>query len=158
MPVDATTPPGTDAAVAAANLLGGQSTLRRPVGSTLDAHELILEGLPSRALVHLLDRLQVLDRRTSLEGALGMSLRTFQRKKDAAVVRLSREQSGRAWVFAEILARTTALLGSQSEAERWLETPALALDGRRPLDLLTTPAGVELVGDLLTRLEYGVYT
>lgn len=43
-----------------------------------------------------------------------------------------------------------------SEAEQWLERPAIGLDQRRPIDLLGTPAGVELVEDYLERLEYGV--
>lgn len=86
-----------------------------------------------------------------------MSLRTYQRRKDAPAKPLSQEQSGRAWKFAEILTKATAVFGSQAEAERWLESPAIGLDQRRPLDLLSTPAGVELVEDHLARLEYGVY-
>jgi putative toxin-antitoxin system antitoxin component (TIGR02293 family) len=70
---------------------------------------------------------------------------------------LSLEQSGRTWKFAEILARATAVFGSQQEAEQWLERPAIGLDQRRPLDLLATQAGVRLVEDFLQRLEYGVY-
>ncbi|HEV3423731.1 MAG TPA: antitoxin Xre/MbcA/ParS toxin-binding domain-containing protein [Paraburkholderia sp.] len=31
------------------------------------------------------------------------------------------------------------------------------LEQRCPIDLLSTPAGVELVEDLLERMEYGVY-
>lgn len=50
------------------------------------------------------------------------------------------------------------VLGLQKEAEQWLERPAISLNNRRPIDLLTTPAGVELVEDILQRLEYGVYT
>jgi putative toxin-antitoxin system antitoxin component (TIGR02293 family) len=50
------------------------------------------------------------------------------------------------------------VLGSQQEAEQWLERPAIGLDRRRPIDLLATPAGVELVETFLERLEYGVYT
>lgn len=34
----------------------------------------------------------------------------------------------------------------------------MALDQRKPIDLLSTPAGVESVEDHLTRLEYGIYT
>ncbi len=87
-----------------------------------------------------------------------MSLRTYQRQKAAPAKRLSREQSGRTWKFAEILARATAVFGSQAEAEQWLERPAVGLDQRCPIDLLTTPAGVQIVEDFLGRLEYGVYT
>jgi putative toxin-antitoxin system antitoxin component (TIGR02293 family) len=36
--------------------------------------------------------------------------------------------------------------------------PAIALDRRRPVDLLSSPAGTELVEQLLGRMEYGVYT
>jgi putative toxin-antitoxin system antitoxin component (TIGR02293 family) len=66
-------------------------------------------------------------------------------------------QSGTTWKFAEILAKATDAFGSQEAAETWLETPAIGLDQRRPIDLLSTPAGVELVEDYLVRLGYGVY-
>lgn len=44
-----------------------------------------------------------------------------------------------------------------SEAEQWLECPAIGLDQRRPIELSGTPARIELVEDHLQRLEYGVY-
>ena len=141
----------------AAELLGGTKILRHKLMGPLDAHEMILKGLPARALTHLLDSLVTLEKGASLEKAVGMSVRTFQRRKDAATKPLSPEQSGRAWKFAEILAKATSVLGSQDEAEQWLERPAMGLDHRRPIDLLATPAGVELVEDHLSRLEYGVY-
>jgi putative toxin-antitoxin system antitoxin component (TIGR02293 family) len=56
---------------------------------------------------------------------------------------------------AAILAKATRVLGSQYDAEEWLKRPAIGLDKRRPVDLLTTPAGVKLVDDYLGRLEYG---
>lgn len=140
-----------------AKLLGGNRVLRHPLRNSLDAHEMILQGLPGRALTHLIDTLVVIGTTTSLEKAVGMSLRTFQRWKDAPARPLSQEQSGRTWKFAEILAKATEVLGSQEEAERWLERPAIGLDQRRPIDLLATPAGVELVENYLIQLEYGVY-
>ncbi|WP_347339962.1 antitoxin Xre/MbcA/ParS toxin-binding domain-containing protein [Afipia massiliensis] len=60
--------------------------------------------------------------------------------------------------FAEILAAATSVFGSKEAAERWLEQPAIGLNQRRPIDLLATPAGVELVEDLLVRLQHGVHT
>ena len=71
---------------------------------------------------------------------------------------LSLEQSGRIWEFAEILARATSVLGSRQEAEGWLIRPAMALEQRRPLDLLATSEGRRMVEELLERMEYGVYT
>ena len=44
-----------------------------------------------------------------------------------------------------------------AEAEQWLVTPALGLDGRKPIDLMSTRAGGEMVKAHLTRMDYGVY-
>ena len=77
---------------------------------------------------------------------------------DKRMTPLSQEQSGRAWKFAEILATATEVFGSQSEAEQWMIAPAVALDQRRPIDLLGSPVGLELVEQLLGRIEHGVYT
>ena len=141
-------------------LLGGRRILHRPVRSRLEAHDLLAEGLPGHALRHLVDYVGILrvPHHGSLEKAVGISLRTYQRRKDAPDKRLSPEQSSRAWKFAEIFGRAIELFGSQAAAEEWLERPAMALEQRKPIDLLSTQAGVESVEELLTRLEYGVYT
>jgi putative toxin-antitoxin system antitoxin component (TIGR02293 family) len=140
-----------------AELLGGVRVLRRKMSSPLDAHDVLVNGLPSAALTHLVGRLTMLRKPDSLEKAVGMSVRTFQRRREGSTKPLSHEQSARTWKFAEILAKATEVFGSQQEAERWMEQPAMALEQRRPIDLMTTPAGVEIVEDLLRRLEYGVY-
>ncbi|MDE1995983.1 MAG: DUF2384 domain-containing protein [Rhizobiaceae bacterium] len=139
------------------DLLGGARVLSRRLTSALDAHELLLHGLPASAVDHLVGQLLFIGKTESLEKAVGMSLRTWQRRRDAPSKPLSQEQSGRAWKFAEILAKATDVFGTQAEAEQWLERPAIGLEQRRPIDLLATPAGVELVEDYLERLEYGVY-
>lgn len=140
-----------------AELLGGARILSRRLTSALDAHELLVHGLPASALDHLVGRLVLIHKTDSLEKAVGMSVRTYQRRKDAPSKPLSQEQSGRTWKFAEILSKATDVFGSQAGAEQWLEQPAIGLDQHRPIDLLATPAGVELVEDYLERLEYGVY-
>jgi len=142
----------------AARLLGGARVLERVPKTRLDVHARLREGLPTAALRHLVEALSVIDVTRAMEPALGMSLRTYQRHRERAKSRLSPEQSGRAWTFAETLARATSVLGSQAEAERWLERPAIALDGLRPIDLVATPVGSALVADLLGRMEFGVYT
>jgi putative toxin-antitoxin system antitoxin component (TIGR02293 family) len=103
------------------------------------------------------DSLALLHDPASLEKAVGISLRTFQRRKADPAKLLNREQSGRTWKFAEILAKATVVLGSRAEAEQWLERPAMGLNQRRPIDLLATTAGVEIVENYLERIEHGVY-
>jgi putative toxin-antitoxin system antitoxin component (TIGR02293 family) len=152
------TPPSEPTAIERVmDLLGGTRVIRRKLRHSLDIHEALRQGLPAAALTHLIDNVALLHDHALLELAVGMSLRTFQRFKLAPTRPLSAEQSGRAWKFAEILAKATAVLGTQDEAEEWLVRPASGLDQRRPIELLATQAGARLVEDFLERLEYGVY-
>jgi putative toxin-antitoxin system antitoxin component (TIGR02293 family) len=139
------------------DILGGPKILKWRLKGPLDAHELLLRGLPGAALTYLVDRLALLHDPVSLDKAVGISLRTFQRRKADPTGLLNQEQSGRTWKFAEILAKATAVLGSRTEAEQWLERPAIGLNQHRPIDLLATTAGVEIVENHLERIEYGVY-
>jgi putative toxin-antitoxin system antitoxin component (TIGR02293 family) len=140
-----------------ADLLGGPKVVGKYPTDPLAAHEMLQRGLPNTVINHLFGRMTTLAPAV-VECALGMSLRTRQRREKHPTELLSQEQSGRTWKFAEILTRATALFGSQAAAEQWLEQPAIGLDQRRPIDLMTTPAGLELVEDYLGRIEYGVYT
>jgi putative toxin-antitoxin system antitoxin component (TIGR02293 family) len=139
------------------DLLGGSQILGSQVKSDLEAHERLHQGLPRAALNSLVDKLHYIES-DEVSAALGMSLRTLQRHKSEPEALLDVQQSGRAWTFAEILAKATRVLGSQDEAEQWLRRSAIGLDQQRPIDLLTTPAGVKLVDDYLGRLEYDGYT
>lgn len=139
-------------------LLGGRRTLQKYPRSPLEAHEMLLRGLPAKALMYLVKSFIVLHWDTAFERAVGMSQRTYQRHTAGAAKSLSPEQTARTWKFAEIVAKASDVLGSREEAEQWLERPAVGLDQCRPIDLLATPAGVELVETFLDRLDYGVYT
>lgn len=137
-------------------LLGTARPAQRRPRTPLDAHEMINEGLPGSSVKHLQSRLPMLRDPRLLHKVSGMSLRTSQRKADPAK-HLNPSQSGRLWKFAEIFVWTTELLGSEDAAANWLVTRNVSLDQQAPIDLLSTPAGVEMIEDLLTRIEYGVY-
>jgi putative toxin-antitoxin system antitoxin component (TIGR02293 family) len=141
-----------------ADFLGWSKVFTTASRSPLEVHDAIYRGFPSETVLELIKRIKVIGEKDLVEKALGLSLRTTQRHKASPGKVLSTEQSSRIWKFAEILSKAVTVLGSQEEAERWLSQPAMALEQKRPIDLLSTSAGVELVEDLLTRMEYGVYT
>jgi putative toxin-antitoxin system antitoxin component (TIGR02293 family) len=60
-------------------------------------------------------------------------------------------------IDAAISAKAVEVFGSKEDAEQWLRSPAMGLDGRRPIDLLESPEGKQLVEEFLGRLEFGVY-
>ncbi|WP_206078364.1 antitoxin Xre/MbcA/ParS toxin-binding domain-containing protein [Poseidonocella sp. HB161398] len=142
----------------AVGLLGGEKAIRAQVRTVMDAHEVLLKGLPADALLHLVSAVGFLEQGDALKKAVGLSLRTLQRHKaQRSPQLLSVEQSSRAWRFAEIFAHAAEVMGSQEAAEAWMDRPAIGLANRKPVDLLATSAGIEAVEEYLTRLEYGVH-
>jgi len=139
-------------------LLGGPGVFKKGIASRLDAHKVIEDGFPSVALERLVANVSLIRDDEALQKALGISKRTlYRRRGETQAKHLSREQSGRTWRFAEILAKAIQVLGTQEEAERWMEEPAIGLDQMRPIDLLSTTAGTELVDTYLEQIDHGVY-
>lgn len=124
--------------------------------SPLQMHDLVTEGLPVERARDLIASFQLIDRETVLR-TIGVSDRTLQRAKIADKP-LDTNASDRSLRLASVVEQAIDVLGSQDAAERWLSTPAMALDRRRPIDLLQSSEGTELVKTLLTRMDYGVYT
>jgi putative toxin-antitoxin system antitoxin component (TIGR02293 family) len=140
----------------ATELLGGRRVLHRQVTTEEDAHELVLRGIPAEAMAKLFAGVVSLSSHVLLT-AIGVSERSFARRKATPKTRLPVDESERLWRFAEVLAHATRVFGSQAEAEQWLDRPAIGLDHRKPIDLLRTHPGARLVSEYLTRIEHGVY-
>ena len=87
----------------------------------------------------------------------GISLRTLMRLKTDPSKLLDAEQSGRVWRFTELLAKAEDVFGSSERAATWMLEPAMALENRRPIELLTTAIGARLVDDVIERTRHGVY-
>ena len=60
--------------------------------------------------------------------------------------------------LAQVTELAVRVLGTRELARAWLNTPALALDGKLPIDLLDNETATQSVMDLLIRIEYGVYS
>jgi len=139
-------------------LLGGETVITTSVRDNMDAHDLLQTGLPAESLLHLVSEVSFLEQGDALQKAVGLSLRTLQRRRAGDATRLLNvEQSNRTWRFAEIFAQASDVMGSDEAAEAWMTEPATGLSNRKPVDLLATSAGVEAISEYLTRLEYGVY-
>jgi putative toxin-antitoxin system antitoxin component (TIGR02293 family) len=125
-------------------------TVNRPA---IEQHLLVQHGLATTFLQAVVESYSVLSEDEVLR-AIGISVRTIQRRKEG---KLNKEHSGATLNLIEITEMATQVLGNREAAESWLHEPALALDGRAPMELLSTGPGAELVKAHLTRMEYGVY-
>lgn len=135
-----------------AELLGGPAVLGRNLQSALQAHDLLVARLPRRALAALTRRIGI-SNSNHINRTIGARLRAPSSYDGL----LNAEQSARVWVIARVFNRATKLLGSEEDTSRWLFEPATALNRYRPIELLATPVGTQLVENLLVQLEFGVY-
>ncbi len=149
--------PGDDLFVVSRQLLGGKTFSRDKLTSKADVHSAIVHGVPYASLFCLVDEARGLPEADVVK-VLGISSRTLRRQSALPQKKMPPDVASKAWVLAETLARGAEVFGGREEAERWLSRPAMGLDGQRPIDLLQTLQGAEIVSDFLTRLEHGVYT
>jgi len=141
-----------------ARLFGGASVLKCQPETEMEVHDLLVSGLPKKGLDKFLNKLLVLLATDMANDVMGISRSTLRRWKKEKSGTLSPAQSGLVWKAAEILVRAMAIFGTQEKAENWLQSPAIGLDRKRPVALMKTPVGMELVEDYLGRIEHGVYT
>lgn len=129
------------------------------IETPIDLHKRIVEGFPRSTMIELVEGFRVVLLKESFK-ALNVSSRTWQRIKsetDKKLSPLDADQSARVWNLAEVLAKAEEVMGSREDAEQWLASPAIGLDSMRPIDLMETPQGAELVKTLLEQMAYGVY-
>jgi putative toxin-antitoxin system antitoxin component (TIGR02293 family) len=61
-------------------------------------------------------------------------------------------------ILKGVLDKATYILGNEDEANRWVNSPALGLNGHRPIDFLHKKTEIDQVLTLLGRMGYCVYT
>ena len=137
--------------------LGASKVLMRSLVTQLKIHSALTDGrFQYASLIRFVSRLQTLDKADAVM-VLGISLRTLERGRDTPSKPLSPHLASKLWCFAETLVQATEVFGGQAQAETWLNQPAVGLDCQRPIEMLRTIQGADLVNDILIRLEYNVY-
>lgn len=93
--------------------------------------------------------------REELAGLLDVSFKTVQRysKENKRLSVLNSEQLLR---LVRLYALGEEVFGSVEAFDRWLRKPAIAFGGQRPFVFLQSPGGIDLVKELLHRIEHGI--
>jgi putative toxin-antitoxin system antitoxin component (TIGR02293 family) len=140
----------------ALKLLGGSRLLKYKPSNQAEVHAAVVSGIPYSVLFFLTDNIKGFGEE-DVANVLGVSTRTLRRQKDTPGKVMPADLGSKTWLFAEILAKAEDVMGSKDDAERWMVEEAMGLDGARPIDLLRTLQGANLVSQFLERLKYGVY-
>lgn len=120
----------------------------------LGAHDAVTAGVHVADMRQVMKTLKVIGEK-EIYVLLGINARTMQRRADRT---LDSNASDRALRLVSVTNQAIGVLGSQEAAEKWLSGPAIGLDDRKPIDLLQSSEGTDMVKTLLTRMEYGVYS
>lgn len=88
-------------------------------------------------------------------GLLGIDPRTYTRRGEDEVLKSG--ESLQVEMLEEVLAEATRVFRDEELARKWLHSPIIGLDLKRPLDHLDSIQGYERVKDALGKIEYGMY-
>ena len=133
-------------------LLGGASVLGRRLRGINDFIELGRHGIRKSALRHLAANMSLTWR--DMAKLLPITERTLQRYAMQRL--LSQMVSEQALSLAEVVAYGSDVFGDRGNFLTWLSLPSAALGDRKPIELLSSRFGIELVMDELARIAHGI--
>lgn len=119
--------------------------------SDISLVEFLSEGLP----VGVIDRFQAFANLSDEELSEIIPRRTQRHQRERG--RLTEQQSDLLMRAALIYAMAHRVFGDPQRANRWMKRPHRGLEGKRPIELLRSRVGAEVVEETLGRIEYGVY-
>ncbi len=72
--------------------------------------------------------------------------------------RFSVQESDAMYRLASLLKLATEMFDDEDRALEWINEEVYGLDGKRPLDMVSTTADFEVVKDLIGRIEHGIFS
>ncbi len=134
----------------------GESTYSyQPIRSEFDMIKLGLSGITKTSVDSLAQHLGI-SRKSMAEDILDVSVKTLERK--AGIEKLDKKISSHAIEIARLMQHTYQVFEEKEKVKRWLNFENKALNGMKPIELLGTLTGLNMVNDVLSRIEEGVYS
>lgn len=88
---------------------------------------------------------------------LDINIRTLQRYRKEKNHVFKQIQSEKIFELAEVISLGNEVFDSPENFTLWLETPSIALGDNKPIDLLDTSYGKDIVISELNRIEHGIF-
>ena len=116
-----------------------------------------MKGVSGRALTRIWETTMGSLPIDAILKAIGVSARTAHRIKAQPDKPLDARTTDGIYRLESVRSLAEEVLGSTEAANEWLNTEAMGLEFRKPIDLLSTSPGAEAVKILLQRMKFGVY-
>ncbi|GAH83563.1 unnamed protein product [marine sediment metagenome] len=135
-------------------LLGGSEVLGHKIHTKMDLYELGKAGITKKALINLSQNINMSI--GSISNILHIAERTLQRKKDFDL--LNESISEHIIQIAEVYSRGNEVFDTIEDFQVWISASSKALGNKKPIELLSSRYGAQMVLDELGRIEYGVFS
>ena len=136
-------------------MLGGKNIVTKPIRSEFDIIDLINNRLTKASLDALVGHLGI-SKKAFSENILDASVKTLERKKSTD--KLDKHTSSLVIEIAKVVEHAFVVFESEDKVKSWLNAPNKALNNIKPIDLFYMPTGLNMVNDILGRIEEGVYS
>lgn len=135
-------------------LLGKSNFKNKTIHSDSDLYNEIEHGIKSSAVTKFAKESGLTEEHISL--LIPINRKTLSRRKVSGM--LDSKESDRLILIAKVYAHALDVFGTKTKVNQWLNTNNLALDNRKPFDLLKNSLGCQMLDNLLYRIEYGIYS
>ena len=120
-----------------------------------DVVQLGQKGLTKKSVNALADNIGI-SRKSMAEDIFDVSVKTMERKSENA--KLDKRISSHAVEIAKIVQHAFVIFGDNEKVKLWIGRENKALNNMKPVQFFDTLTGLNMVNDILTRIEEGVYT
>ena len=135
-------------------LLGGTAVIGHTLKTEMDMYEISRIGLPKKALLHLISNLNVSIR--SMSPLINMTERTIQRKKDNDLLNISTTEQ--ILQIAKVYSIGNNVFGSAKNFQTWMNAKNTSLGEKKPIELIPSRYGAQMVLDVIGRIEHGIFS
>lgn len=135
--------------------LGMKGTAIQKLSSEFDYIEIGNSGITKTAINTLAEHIGI-SRKYISENIFDISVKTMERKDNKT--KLDKKISSHAIEIAKVVQHAWQVFRDEAKVKRWLNRENRALNNKKPVELFDTLSGIVMVGDILGRIEEGVYS
>ena len=133
----------------------GSAHLKSGIESDFDVINMGEVGITKAAIDDLTAHIGI-TRKAMAEEVLGLSVKTLERKTPKE--KLDKQTSSHAIEIAKIMQHAYEVFEDEDKVKRWMNKENRALNNLKPAMLLRTLTGINMVNDILGRIQEGVYS
>jgi putative toxin-antitoxin system antitoxin component (TIGR02293 family) len=135
--------------------LGGAQLVSSSIKSDFDIINAGSEGI-SKSSVDALANYLGISRKSMAEDIFDLSVKTLERKAPAD--KMDKRTSSHALEIAKVMQHAFEVFEDEEKLKHWVNKENKALNGTKPVLLFSTLTGLNMVNDVLGRIEEGIYS